>query len=75
LNYFQQFDKAAGSRALGPDQTLSGKVQQTLSHAAAQAKSVDEQKGYTKVAHDVCIFVIRREFKLGLNVSLQAVLF
>jgi len=52
LNYFQQLDKAAGSRALGPDQTLSGKVQQTLSHAAAQAKSVDEQKGYTKVAHD-----------------------
>jgi hypothetical protein len=55
MNYFQQFDKAAGSRALGPDQTLSGKVQATLSNAAAQAKSVDEQKGYSKVAHDVCI--------------------
>jgi hypothetical protein len=52
LNYFQQFDKATGSRAVGPDQTLSGKVQQTLSNAVAQAKSVDQQKGYTKVAHE-----------------------
>jgi len=52
LNYFQQFDKAAGTRALGPDQTLSGKVQETLSNATAQAKTVDKQRGYTKVAHD-----------------------
>jgi len=52
LNYMQQFDKAAGSRALGPDKTLSGKVQETFSQATSQARSVDEQKGYTKVAHE-----------------------
>jgi hypothetical protein len=55
LTYMKQFDKAAGSRALGPDKTLSGKVQETLSQATSQARSVDEQKGYTKIAHDVCI--------------------
>lgn len=55
LSYFTTLDKTAGSRAVGPDQTLSGKVQSTLSNAAAQARSMDEQKGYSKVAHDVGI--------------------
>jgi hypothetical protein len=30
LTYMKQFDKAAGSRAFGPDKTLSEKVQETL---------------------------------------------
>jgi len=52
LNYFHTLDKATGTRAIGPDRTISGKVQETLSQATAQARSVDEQKGYTKVAHE-----------------------
>jgi len=64
LNYMQQFDKAAGSRALGPDKTLSGKVQETLSQATSQARSVDEQKGYTKVAHEVCIVLHHMQLHL-----------
>jgi RNA recognition motif-containing protein len=52
LNYFHQFDTTVGARALGPDRTLSGKVQATFSSAANQARSVDEQKGYSKTAHE-----------------------
>jgi len=52
LNYFKQFDTTVGARALGPDQTLSGKVQATFSNAATQAKTMDAQKGYSKTAHD-----------------------
>ncbi|KZP26324.1 hypothetical protein FIBSPDRAFT_887407 [Athelia psychrophila] len=52
LTYFNQFDKTVGERALGKDQTLTGKLAETLTSATAQARSVDEKKGYTKVAHD-----------------------
>ncbi|EIW81243.1 hypothetical protein CONPUDRAFT_82266 [Coniophora puteana RWD-64-598 SS2] len=52
LNYFNQFDTTAGEKALGPNQTISGKVQQTFQQAHSRAKSIDEQKGYSKVAHD-----------------------
>jgi hypothetical protein len=62
LSYFTTLDKTAGSRAVGPDQTLSGKVQSTLSNAAAQARSVDEQKGYSKVAHDVSIILLPSQY-------------
>ena len=43
----------SGSKALGPDQTISGKVQETLANATAQARAVDEQRGYSKQANDV----------------------
>lgn len=53
LNYFSSLDKTVGARALGPDQTLSGKVQTTVGQAAEQAKQIDAQKGYSKIAQDV----------------------
>ncbi|TFY66897.1 hypothetical protein EVG20_g4192 [Dentipellis fragilis] len=52
LNYFQSLDTTLGAKALGPDQTISGKVTQTLQGAAQQAKSVDEQRGFSKTASD-----------------------
>lgn len=58
LDYFHSIDTSLGARALGPDQTISGKVQSTVHAAAEQAKSVDEQRGFSKVAHDVRIAII-----------------
>lgn len=55
----QSLDTSVGSRALGPDQTISSKVQSTISAAAQQAKAVDEQKGITKTAGDVSNFLSR----------------
>ncbi|KII86626.1 hypothetical protein PLICRDRAFT_142987 [Plicaturopsis crispa FD-325 SS-3] len=52
LNYIQGVDTSLGARALGPDQTISGKVQSHIAAATQQAKSVDEQKGYSKTASD-----------------------
>jgi len=52
LGYVQSLDTSVGARALGPDQTISGKVQSTFNTAAQQAKAVDEQKGYSKIAGD-----------------------
>ena len=53
LNYFQSIDSSIGAKALGPDQTLSGKVTSTIQTATQHAKTVDEQRGYSKVAGDV----------------------
>ena len=53
LTYIKQFDQSVGARALGENKTLTGKAQELLSGATTQARSVDEQKGYTKIAHDV----------------------
>jgi len=52
LHYFHSLDSSLGARALGPDQTISSKVQSTVNAAAQQAKTVDEQKGYSKSAND-----------------------
>ncbi|KAF8073654.1 hypothetical protein FPV67DRAFT_1737834 [Lyophyllum atratum] len=52
LSYFHSLDNSLGARTLGPDQTISGKVQETVNAAAQQAKSVDEQKGFSKTAND-----------------------
>ncbi|KAF8895307.1 hypothetical protein BD779DRAFT_1498721 [Infundibulicybe gibba] len=52
LNYFKSLDSSLGARALGPDQTITGRVQSTVNAATQQAKSVDEQKGITKTASD-----------------------
>ena len=53
LNYFQSVDTSLGAKALGPDQTISGKVTSTLQNATQQARAVDEQKGISKSATDV----------------------
>ncbi|KAJ4474248.1 hypothetical protein J3R30DRAFT_3507053 [Lentinula aciculospora] len=52
LSYFNSLDTNIGSRALGPDKTISGKLQETLAAATQQAKTVDEQKGVSKTAHE-----------------------
>ncbi|KAG5639593.1 hypothetical protein H0H81_010795 [Sphagnurus paluster] len=52
LNYFQTLDTSIGARALGPDQTISGKLHSSVSAATQQAKAVDEQKGISKMAND-----------------------
>jgi len=52
LNYFQSFDSSIGAKALGPDQTISGRVTSTIQTATQHAKTVDEQKGYSTVAGD-----------------------
>ena len=43
----------SGAKALGPEKTISGKVQETLANATQQAKAIDEQRGITKTAGDV----------------------
>ncbi|KZT12143.1 uncharacterized protein LAESUDRAFT_720113 [Laetiporus sulphureus 93-53] len=52
LNYIQSLDKQLGEKALGPDKTISGRVQETLASATQQARAIDEQKGYSKQASD-----------------------
>jgi len=52
LSYFHNLDKSIGERTLGPDQTISGKIQSTVDKAAQQAKAVDQEKGYYKTVHD-----------------------
>ncbi|KAL1744078.1 hypothetical protein HDZ31DRAFT_39471 [Schizophyllum fasciatum] len=50
LAYLQNLDKTLGAKALGPEQTISGKVQDTAQAATQQAKAVDEQRGISKTA-------------------------
>ncbi|KAI0770581.1 hypothetical protein C8Q74DRAFT_1218872 [Fomes fomentarius] len=52
LSYIQNLDTKLGAKALGPEKTISGKVQETLVNATQQAKAVDEQRGITKTATD-----------------------
>ncbi|KAI0754584.1 hypothetical protein C8Q80DRAFT_1139845 [Daedaleopsis nitida] len=52
LDYFQSIDTSLGAKALGPEKTISGKVQETLASATQQAKAVDEQRGITRTATD-----------------------
>ncbi|CDO74572.1 hypothetical protein BN946_scf184771.g8 [Trametes cinnabarina] len=52
LSYIQSLDTKLGEKALGPEKTISGKVQETLASATQQAKAVDEQKGISKIASD-----------------------
>lgn len=55
LSYFQNLDKSVGERTLGPDQTISGKLQSTVDKAAQQARTIDQEKGYLKTLHDVSL--------------------
>ncbi|KAJ7164717.1 hypothetical protein C8R43DRAFT_1122590 [Mycena crocata] len=52
LSYMKTVDQTVGNKALGPDQTVSGKVASTVGAATQQARSLDEQKGYSKSATD-----------------------
>ncbi|KAI6041441.1 hypothetical protein EDC04DRAFT_1283478 [Pisolithus marmoratus] len=52
LSYMNGLDASIGQRALGPEQTVSGKVQSTFHQARDRAMSIDEQKGISKVAHE-----------------------
>ncbi|KAG1880711.1 hypothetical protein C8R48DRAFT_588023, partial [Suillus tomentosus] len=52
LDYMRGLDTTVGQKALGSDQTVSGRVQSTLQNARTRAKTIDEQKGYSKVAHE-----------------------
>lgn len=55
LAWIKSLDTTVGAKALGPEQTISGKVQSSVSAATQQAKAVDEQKGYSKTAVDVSL--------------------
>ncbi|KAF8513787.1 hypothetical protein JB92DRAFT_3096410 [Gautieria morchelliformis] len=52
MSYISTLDSSLGSRVVGPEKTISGKVQETLTGAQAKAKEVDEQKGISKLATD-----------------------
>ncbi|KDQ62243.1 hypothetical protein JAAARDRAFT_30127 [Jaapia argillacea MUCL 33604] len=52
LSYFNSLDTTVGSKALGPQQTISGKVQETFTAATQQARTVDQQRGISKTATD-----------------------
>ncbi|THH15328.1 hypothetical protein EUX98_g9483 [Antrodiella citrinella] len=52
LAYIQSMDTTLGEKALGKDKTISGKVQEALGQATAQARSLDEVKGVSKSAGD-----------------------
>ncbi|KAF8440968.1 hypothetical protein L210DRAFT_3612169 [Boletus edulis BED1] len=52
LSFMSGLDKSVGQKALGPEQTVSGKLQTTLKEAHTRVKTIDEQKGYSKVARE-----------------------
>jgi len=52
LNYLSSIDTSLGSRLLGENQTVSGKAQEQVNYATAQAKAIDEKGGYLKTASD-----------------------
>jgi len=58
LSYFQNLDKYMGERTLGPDQTISNKIQSTVGKAVQQARSADEEKGYFKMFQDYYVKAI-----------------
>lgn len=53
LSYISSIDTTLGQKALGPDQTISGKLSETLAQAQEQAKTIDQQKGISTKAGDV----------------------
>ena len=57
LSYFHNLNKSVGEHTLGPDQTVSGKLQTTVDKAVQQARTVDEEKGYLKAFHDVSFLI------------------
>lgn len=55
LSYIQSVDKTGGEKVLGPGQTFSARTQATIDSVTTQAKALDQQKGYSKIAHEVCL--------------------
>ena len=53
LSYMQNLDTKLGQKALGPDQTISGKVSQTFGQAQERARTIDQQQGISTKAGDV----------------------
>ena len=51
----QSLDTTVGEKALGPEQTVSGRVQSAIGAATEQARAVDQQRGISKTATDVCL--------------------
>lgn len=51
--FFHSVDSSLGQRALGPDQTISGKVHSSVSGGIVHARTFDEQKGLSKTVGDV----------------------
>ena len=64
IDYFQSLDSTLGQKALGPDQTISGKVQSSVSGGISQAKAFNEQKGVTKKVGDVSSLIFRSHLTL-----------
>ncbi|KAJ7644298.1 hypothetical protein FB45DRAFT_897473 [Roridomyces roridus] len=58
LTYIQSVDTTVGSKALGPDKTISGKVTETIQ----QVRAVDEQKGYSKSAQEYYSWALSSPF-------------
>ncbi|EKM49700.1 uncharacterized protein PHACADRAFT_265282 [Phanerochaete carnosa HHB-10118-sp] len=52
LSYIQGLDTTLGEKALGPQKTISGKVQEALVQAQEQARTIDQQKGISSKATD-----------------------
>ncbi|TFY73378.1 hypothetical protein EWM64_g10634, partial [Hericium alpestre] len=52
LHYFHNLDASLGRQALGPEQTISGKVTSTLQSATQQMRQADEARGLSKTASE-----------------------
>jgi hypothetical protein len=55
LTYFDDLNNRIGKRAFGADQTVTGAVHAKVEEQIKQAKSIDEQKGFSRIANDVCL--------------------
>ncbi|KIJ54793.1 hypothetical protein M422DRAFT_24683 [Sphaerobolus stellatus SS14] len=62
LSYMRSIDTTLGSKVVGPEQTISGKVQQTLTDAQSKAKDVDQQKGITETAQSYYTKALQHPF-------------
>ncbi|CCM06911.1 uncharacterized protein FIBRA_09223 [Fibroporia radiculosa] len=52
LDFIHSLDVGLGAKTLGPQKTLSGKMQETVADAKQQARTLDEQKGYSNTAQN-----------------------
>jgi hypothetical protein len=55
-SWFDSANKGVGSKVLGPEQTVTGKVQSTLVGVSGKARQIDEERGFSKMWLDVCTF-------------------
>jgi len=52
LSYFNSIDQTVGSKVLGENKTISGKVTELAGQGYGQAKAIDEHRGISKHAGD-----------------------